>query len=176
VEQLASDAVPRACGSPTEVVAMARRLVGLHLQDPIEISAVPRALGVNGACLDFSVGILLKPQSQALNTLNLHPGLDPGVEAADILNQGHSRDPLCRSRPYESGWVWSCCSSLLSCHKVGLGVRLGAVELHELGYGHTRPELDSAQGHASVTSAQVQLWNWPGPPGRLQSHQVPRWS
>lgn len=66
---------------------MARRFVGLHLQEPIEISAVPRALGVSEAYLDISVGILLKPQSQALNTLNLHPGLDPGVAAAEILNQ-----------------------------------------------------------------------------------------
>ncbi len=66
---------------------MARRFVGLHLQEPIEISAVPRALGVSEACLDFSIGILLKPQSQALKMLNLHPGLDPGVAAAEILNQ-----------------------------------------------------------------------------------------
>ncbi len=40
---------------------MARLFVGLHLQESIEISAVPRALGVSEACLDFSVGILLKP-------------------------------------------------------------------------------------------------------------------
>ncbi len=51
--QVAPVAVPEAHGSPTQVVVMARRYFGLHLQEPIQISAVSQALGISEACLAF---------------------------------------------------------------------------------------------------------------------------
>ena len=40
--------------SAAQVVAMARRYFGLHLQEPIEIRDLHRALGISEACLNRS--------------------------------------------------------------------------------------------------------------------------
>jgi AraC-like DNA-binding protein len=52
--QLSSQAAQGACWSPTQVVAVARHYFGLHFQEPIEITAVPQALGISEECLNFS--------------------------------------------------------------------------------------------------------------------------
>jgi AraC-like DNA-binding protein len=45
---------PEACGSPMQIVAKARQYFGVHFQEPIEITAIPQALGVSEDCLNFS--------------------------------------------------------------------------------------------------------------------------
>ena len=52
--QQALQAAPGACGSPMQIVAKARQYFGVHLQEPIEITAIPQALGISEECLNFS--------------------------------------------------------------------------------------------------------------------------
>lgn len=54
VAKLALQSAPVACGSPIQIVARARQYFTLHLQEPIEITAVPQALGVTEDCLNVS--------------------------------------------------------------------------------------------------------------------------
>ncbi|MFZ9148013.1 hypothetical protein [Vulcanococcus sp.] len=52
----ASEAALQACGCPMQIVAKARHYFGLHLQDPIDMSAVLQALGISQDCLNLSFG------------------------------------------------------------------------------------------------------------------------
>jgi AraC-like DNA-binding protein len=42
------------CNSPMQVVALARQYFGLHFQEPIAITDLPKALGISEDCLEFS--------------------------------------------------------------------------------------------------------------------------
>jgi len=66
-------ASPGACGSPMQIVAKARQYFGVHLQEPIEITALPQALGVAEDCLNFSfeqVRGMTPAQTKVLNKLD----------------------------------------------------------------------------------------------------------
>jgi methylphosphotriester-DNA--protein-cysteine methyltransferase len=54
VTQLASSAASGSGESAMQVVAKARHYFGLHLQEPIEITALPNALGISEDCLNSS--------------------------------------------------------------------------------------------------------------------------
>ena len=47
-----SESGPSSGDSPMQVVALARQYFGLHFQDPIAITELPRALGISADCLE----------------------------------------------------------------------------------------------------------------------------
>jgi hypothetical protein len=52
VARLASEPGLEPSGNPMQIVAKAREYFALHLQEPIEMTAVPQALGISQDCLN----------------------------------------------------------------------------------------------------------------------------